>query len=385
MAAPTVLILGGYGNYGFAVAEALLRRTEANLIVAGRNAEKARTVAAQLNAAFAGEDFGVYRATSLAVDVADQTALDEAFSRADWVVVAANAAHYTHRLVMGLLRNGVDCIDAQYSPRKLHEWRQHAAEIRAAGRCVISEAGLLPGLPAALVRFAAERIPRLHEVRMAFLLKPDWSALSLSLDSWRELTAALAAFEHDIFFEGAWHPYGGSREWDFGTELGRTRAYPVCLPELYGLPAELPELREVALYVNGCNEWVDSVFSIVMRLGRYLFPRHRIEWGAGWLRTALERWSGPPYAAALKLEAIGTRGRDRIRLELALSHPDPYRLSAGMVAICLAQHLNQGLRRPGVWLQGQILDSRDLLQNLKMVGSTLNLKENGRQFTPESV
>ena len=51
----TVLILGGYGNAGLAIARLLVSQTKVGIILAGRTVDRAQRAAQQLNAEFVDE------------------------------------------------------------------------------------------------------------------------------------------------------------------------------------------------------------------------------------------------------------------------------------------------------------------------------------------
>jgi uncharacterized protein YbjT (DUF2867 family) len=55
MAAPTIVLLGGYGNTGSALARLLLEHSPAKLVLAGRDGGKAERAAVEWNAQFPGQ------------------------------------------------------------------------------------------------------------------------------------------------------------------------------------------------------------------------------------------------------------------------------------------------------------------------------------------
>jgi len=61
----TILVLGGYGNAGTVIAPMLPAHTPYRIILAGRNGERARQVAEQINLEFATD-----RVSGMAVDAA---------------------------------------------------------------------------------------------------------------------------------------------------------------------------------------------------------------------------------------------------------------------------------------------------------------------------
>jgi saccharopine dehydrogenase-like NADP-dependent oxidoreductase len=143
-----ILILGGYGYTGKLLARHLLERSDAEIIVAGRDLEKAQTLARQLNTEFSGE-----RATALRADAASAQSLREALRGVDLLLVAAPTTQHAGTVIHAALEAGADYLDVQLDVGKLAVLNSLAPEIERAGRCFITEAGFHPGLPSAMVRY----------------------------------------------------------------------------------------------------------------------------------------------------------------------------------------------------------------------------------------
>ena len=75
----TFLILGGYGNTGRLIADLLLQETDVQLILAGRNLERAKALTNELNHKYKGN-----RLSALRVDAAEPQCLKNAFTNVDY-------------------------------------------------------------------------------------------------------------------------------------------------------------------------------------------------------------------------------------------------------------------------------------------------------------
>lgn len=170
-----ILILGGYGSTGFPIARFLLSQTDACITLSGRNLEKARRAALVLNAGHEGE-----RVHAVCADASDSESLRKAFAGMDMVVVASSTAEYAEQVARCALEAGTDYLDVQYSTRKIQILQSLANEIERARLCFITDGGFHPGLPAAMVRFAAERFDQLDSANVASVIKIDWRTLDLS-------------------------------------------------------------------------------------------------------------------------------------------------------------------------------------------------------------
>jgi len=109
MTGKTILILGGYGNTGLAIARLCLEHTDARLILAGRNQSRAVEAAAEINGEFTrkdptGEGFRVF---GVGVDASNEDDLKRALVGGDLLVVASSTAKYTQEVASAALAVGV--------------------------------------------------------------------------------------------------------------------------------------------------------------------------------------------------------------------------------------------------------------------------------------
>ncbi len=148
------------------------QETNVDVVVAGRKIAKGEALTAELNGKFGGG-----RATAVTVDAASQSSLESAFAEVDIVVVASSTVQYTETVARACLAAGVDYFDVNFSERKTAVLRQLAPEIEEAGLCFITDGGFHPGVPAALVRYAAPRFDQLEQANVASVIKIDWRQL----------------------------------------------------------------------------------------------------------------------------------------------------------------------------------------------------------------
>jgi saccharopine dehydrogenase (NAD+, L-lysine-forming) len=87
--------------------------------------------------------------------------------------------------------------------------------------------------------------------------------------------------------------------------------------------------------------------------------------GARALDWAFRRFGRPPFGLRLKLEAESANGQ---RLEVILSHQDGYEATAIPVVSCLLQWLDGSIRKPGVWVMGQLVEPARLLTDMARMG-----------------
>ena len=120
----SILILGGYGNTGKALARLLLQETDAQLVLAGRNIGKAQQFADELN-----KTVGVNRVCGIFADASDSASLRKAFTGMGIVVMASSTTQNCRQVAEIALEARSGYLDIQYSNQKIALLKSMAAEI----------------------------------------------------------------------------------------------------------------------------------------------------------------------------------------------------------------------------------------------------------------
>ena len=374
MTPPTLLLLGGYGNTGCALAGLLLEHTGVHLRVAGRNGSKAQAEAAGWNSRYPGD-----RVRGLAADASDRRSLRAACEGAQWLIAASSTSGQAGIVAEVALEAGLDYMDPQFSRAKLAVLTSLAQRIETAGRCFVTDAGFHPGLPAALVRFAATQFEALHRARMGSVIQIDWASLEVSPATVDELVAEFRDFQSLHFEAGRWRSMGWLESFrpvwmDFDHGFGRRYTMPMFLEELRPLPASIPSLVETGFFVGGFNWFVDWILLPVI-MGVLQIAPHRGAPAAGRLLLwGLKRFTPPPYGTLLRLEAQGSTAGVESRLVVTVFHPDGYLLTAAPMAACLMQLLDGSARRPGLHYQAWVVEPKRFLDDLQTMGVEVSVR-----------
>jgi saccharopine dehydrogenase (NAD+, L-lysine-forming) len=368
MTPSTFLILGGYGNTGRPLARLLLQEADVNLILAGRSLAKAQKAADEWNAQFPGA-----RVTAAAVEAAQPPSLRAAFQGVQMVVVASSTVRFAGQVAEAALEAGADYLDVQYATAKLEALQALAERITRAGRCFITEGGFHPGLPAALVRFAAPYFDHLESANVGSVIKIDWKSLGLSASTLEELVGEFKDYETLHFKDGRWQKMGllammRPRYMDFSHGFGRGYTMPMFLEEMRALPEMYPALQETGFFVGGFNWFVDYFLLPVLFPLLWLPHARGVSLAARLLRWGLNTFSAPPYGTLLKLEARGLQNHTPKTLEVTVYHPDGYEITAIPTAACLLQYLDGRIRKPGLWLQAHVVDPARFMDDLRRMG-----------------
>lgn len=350
-----ILILGGYGATGRPLTRHLLAQTDYEIVIAGRNQAKARAFVESLH----DPRLSVRRA-----DAADPQSLREALQGMDFLLVAAPTTAHTATVVCAALDSGVDYLDVQYSDRKLEALRAHEPEICRKGLCFITEAGYHPGLPSAMVRYAASKLDLIESARVAGYLNMGKLEYTEAVD---ELMEAFVHYQAQVFKDGAWtKPQSWDmRKFDFGGEIGPKTCYSMFFEELGGLPEVYPTLRDTGFYISGSNLLADMILTPIIMMGLKIAPKRGIR-PLGKLMWWAMGLSKPPYQVVLKVEATGLKDGRRVQVKASVEHEDGYELTAIPVVALLKQY--DRIRRPGLHLMGHLAEPDILFQDMERMG-----------------
>lgn len=361
-------ILGGYGNTGRLIAELLLQETGARVVLGGRSRARGEALAAALN-----ERHGGRRATAVAVDAADPERLRHAFAGVDLVVAASSTTAHAGPVARAALDAGADYLDTQLSrPDKRVALQALRPCIERAGRCFITDGGFHPGVPAALVHYAAPHFDRLETGIVSSLIRVDWKARDFSEATALEMIEEVGAYNPVLFRDGAWRRVSMNTyaAFDF-PGFGRRYCAPMRLEEMQALPAHFPSLRETGFYVAGFNPFVDYVAMPLGYLAARVGTAEVMRRAARLFLWGLKRFSRPPYRTILQLTASGRRAGRAATLRLTLSHEDAYFVTAVPVVACLLQYLDGTIGAPGLYDQANIVAPRRFLHDVERLGITV--------------
>ena len=353
-----ILILGGYGYTGKLLAKHLLKQTNHMLVLAGRNIEKANTFAKELN----DERVSVRR-----VDASDANSLRDGLKGVDYLLVAAPTTHQTETVVHSAIEAGVDYLDVQYSQEKIDILKSHEKEISQRNLCFVTEAGYHPGLPSALIRFAAGKLDVIVSALTAGYLNMSELPYTEAVD---ELMEGFIHYEAQVFKNGAWTKPSSwdMRKFDFGPELGRRECYSMFFEELRGIPAMYPSLKETGFYISGSNWLSDLIVTPIIMVGLKLFPKRGIRPLGKLMWWAMGK-SKPPYRVALKVEAKGQLNGRQTQVHARCEHEDGYELTAIPVVAFLMQY--DTIRKPGLHMMGHLAEPNRLFQDMESMGAKI--------------
>ena len=377
MKSGNILILGGYGNAGSPIAELLLKFTQVRLVVAGRNATKAEATARNLNAVYKGD-----RVSAKFVDVTDHESLKNSMQDTDLVIVASSTAQYAREVAGTVIAAGLDYFDIQYSLEKVRILKSMEEKIRNAGFCFITDGGFHPGLPAVLVRYAAQFYDTYQKANVGSLIQLDWKNISLSDTTKIEFVGELLDYQGLLFKNGAWKAAGvwSTRDFitmDMGTPFGKKLCTPMFFEEMRILPGLFPSLKETGFFIAGFNWFSDMIIMPLIFMVLKIFPRVSAKAMANLFFWSMKRFSSPPYHTILKLDSSGMKDGVSKTVTVTLKHENSYLFTAIPVVACLLQYLDGTIRKPGLWFMGNVVDPDRLLNDMIRMGIQMKINPLG--------
>lgn len=361
-----ILILGGTGYTGKLLARHLLEHSDATLTLATRHGDKAQALAEALNRQFPGDRVAAVRA-----DAADAVSLRAAFRDHRLAVIAAPTTAYVETVARAALETGVDYLDVQLSARKFAVLQSLAGEIERAGRCFITEAGFHPGLPAALVRYAAAHLDTIASaVTTGYLNMGKDLPYTEAVD---ELIELFKDYQAQVYKNGQWTKTGSfeMRKLDFGGDIGQKQCYSMFFEELRPLPALYPTLQEVGFYMSQSHWMTDWVIMPIAWVWLKLMPRAMRPIGK-LLWWSMGTFHKPPYRVELQVQATGVKNGQPANVQATVAHPDGYALTAIPVAAALLQYLDGSARKPGLWMMGHLAEPVRLMRDMEKMGVHIN-------------
>lgn len=362
----TIFILGGYGNTGRLIARLFLAQSAVRIVIAGRNIQSAAQFQRQLQ-----QDYSADRIASVCVDAADESGLAQALAGVDLLVVASSTTDHVATIARAALRAGCDYLDINLGNDKLRQLGEMENEIKAAGRCFVTEGGFHPGLPAAMIRTARQYMDSVERAIVSSVIGIDWAKLTFSPATMTEFVQELMDYQSLEWVDGHWQKMRWNqkvRKVDFGSDYGIRSVYPMWLPELEPLPQSIPSLREAGFYVGGFNPLVDYLLMPIAWIMLKIAPKRLSSAAARLFLWGLQRYSKPPFGTVLLLQAAGKKAGEPVWFQLRLEHVDGYFLTAAGAVAAALQVLNGTGRKPGLWLQGNFVDTTRLWLDLKIMG-----------------
>jgi len=361
-----IFLLGGYGNVGKFLCDLILSNTDSSIIISGRDELKARNFKDELSI-----KYNASRIETAIVDASKTDSLINAFNKSDLIINSASTIQYTKNIVDALLQTNKNYIDVlMSSPQKLNLLKEASAEFVKNNQTVITDGGFHPGLPAALIRYAAEHFDEINVANVGSLLNMDWKFELSSPDTIKEFIYEFKEYDSTAYVNKEWRKlsYKEYKYFDFGKPYGKRPCISMMMEELKELPDKYPSLTETGFYVSGFNWFTDYIVTPIMMIAVKNFSMQRLNSIAKLFKWSIQKFSKPPYKVILQLIAEGIRDGKNQKMKIEVSHEDGYFLTAAPVFACLNQYLGGKINKPGLHYQASVIIPKIFFDDLNDFG-----------------
>lgn len=302
----TVLVLGGYGNFGTYICRALAQDENIRLLIAGRNLEKAQNFAVQLGLPARRGQYLDAEVTTLASELrglAVETVIHTAgpFQGQDYRVAQA-------------------CIDAGCNYIDLADGREFVAGIaaldataKAAGVLVTSGASSLPALSSAVVDHMLPEFSRLDAIRHGIASGAKTPGLATMRAVLGYCGKSFIRLENGVRTSVfGWQDLHARR---YPEPIGKRRLASCDVPDLVLFPQRYPEVKTVTFHAGlgvSVSHWATWALSWLVRWGR-LDSLASLAKPLQWLSRTIEPLGTRNSAMHVELSGLGKSGRPLTR------------------------------------------------------------------------
>ena len=357
MAAPNILIAGGYGVVGGRIAKLLAAAHADRVILAGRSLERARAAARDIGP-------GV---RARAIDINDPAAIARALE--DVQVVVSCIDQPGRKLLHAVAERGLRYTDI--TPHLVSLGRGAAYEkidhtARGSGACLVLGAGIVPGISNVMVCALAERLGGADEIDTALLL----SAADVTGPASFEYFIAELAMPFSQHVGGVDHPsrpFSDPHRVEFPSPIGARTAYAFPFSDQVLYPRTM-NARTVRTRLALEPAWLARLLVLLVRSGAArVLATDPIR-----LAIAKRHKAGAPKPDTRFALRVDVRHQGSTATATLVGGAQADAAAAGAAGI--AQALIEGeVREPGAWMPEQVIDPARFFARLARLGLPVNL------------
>jgi NAD(P)-dependent dehydrogenase (short-subunit alcohol dehydrogenase family) len=354
-----ILIVGASGLLGQALTRLLLKHTDSDLLLAGRDMKRVKDAA--------GKEAS-QRLECIELNPHDPQEARKATQNVRLVLNATSRGPHNRILIDAAVEASADYMDAQIVNELLKPEAALTEKIEKADRCCVIQAGLHPGVPAALARYAATQLDSVEKAMVGATINPEHGILYSSgvcelMELFGDYIRHPADYGYGKKSKGSKYP---KMKFSFG--FGEKSLYPMQMAEMAALPEMIPGLKEAGLYISGSNWLADYIATPIILFGAFIAPK-KLAAPLGHLFCWSNRqFMKPPYGTVLQLEADGVHKGKSTHLRVSLFHTDEYDFTAIPMVSMIRQMLTGHARKPGVHMMGHLCDPVLLMEDIKIMG-----------------
>jgi saccharopine dehydrogenase-like NADP-dependent oxidoreductase len=250
----TVLILGGRGRIGQAIARDIIQYNQAQVIITGRRANYPENLAALPESV-----------SYQALDLANRSALEAAIWSADLVIHCAGPFHQCDARVLELCLaaqvNYLDVSDHRSYVKKVIPYREAA---QAAGVTAVLNTGIFPGVSNSMVRQGVESLDEVKTIHLSYVVAGSGGAgLTIMRTTFLGLQQPFTVWRDHCWQEVL--PYSEREEIKFPSPFGQVGVYWFDVPEAFTFVESFP-VQEIITKFGSVPEFYNYLTWATTRL-----------------------------------------------------------------------------------------------------------------------
>jgi saccharopine dehydrogenase-like NADP-dependent oxidoreductase len=358
-----ILILGGYGFAGSETAKLLIEHTDCSITLAGRNLDKACKKAKELN-----QSYSYNRADELMLDAGNIDEMAEKMKAFDLVIVCIPLASLGDNVAKAAIKAEINYIDLNLNEKKQKTLKDSIDLIKKKGLTFISEAGLVPGTPAFMLRLIQKELPSISEVTFSGYFNEKEVTMGSCEDMIKE-----ASTKPLVLQDGKWVETSLMKgiNIDFGGEIGLKKCYPLRMMEIEDLALRLG-LNKCNVYSVGIGGMADLIV-VIWSVFKLYKKESRAKKGAKLLYRAANKNRKPPYITIVQAKGIGQENNENKEITLSLVHTNAWIGTAIPVAACVLQLLDGTIKKPGLFRMGELVEVERFKNDISNLGMEMKI------------
>ncbi|WP_353929909.1 saccharopine dehydrogenase NADP-binding domain-containing protein [Okeanomitos corallinicola TIOX110] len=333
----SVLILGGKGRIGSAVAEDILKHTQVNITITGRSPEHSLSL---------GE-----RVEYLSLDLQETAKLKNAIAKSNLVIHCAGPFHHRDTQVLEIcIDQGVNYLDVSdhrsYTQKALN---LHEKAVNA-GVTAIINTGIFPGISNSLVRQLVDKLDTPQKIHLSYLVSGSGGA------GVTVMRTTFLGLQHPFtaWINGEWQvikPYTDREEIIFPAPYLRSGVYWFDMPETVTLPLSFPTVKTVITKFGSVPDFYNHLTWITAHIfPQWLIQKHEtiefLSHVSHQMTDFTDIFTG--IGVAVRAEVTGKKDGKNVVYTSTLLHENTA-IAAGMGTGSIAKLLLAGkLKNPGV-------------------------------------
>lgn len=354
-----ILIIGGYGNVGRIIATKLCRQFPGQIIVAGRNYQKAEEFSLELE----------QKIIPVVLDVSHMSANDGLLDDVGIVIMCLDQENI--EFVQQCLQRGIHYIDLSASYHILCKIEALNQDAQEAGATAVLSVGLAPGLTNLLTKHCQSKVLDMTHADIYILLGMGDihgdAALQWTLDNMNgEFTIRDNGKSKRV------KGFEASKQTVFPGRIGKRTAYRFNFSDQHVLPQTL-SLENVSTWMCFDSALMTYLFALLKKMG--LSRILTVKSVERFFISLLKRFRFGSAEFVIKVEGANSR-EERVLYECSLSGEVEGRIT-GLVAAKVAERLFLSSLPSGVFHVEQLFNPLEFLESLGRIGLTFEEKEYG--------